>query len=151
MTPPLMPYALPETLAAELETVKAYWSGLLRGSADMPFADDLVLEALPDLAPSLALIEAFTLPERFRFSHIGAGLEAEQSKPLSDKFLDEVDLHFPFDFLRSQATAAVESGAPNYHSQPASADGKHGAYERLILPLWGDGHTSLLLVAIHRR
>lgn len=145
-----LPYAMPETLAADLERVKAYWTGLLRGSAEMPFADDLSLEALPDLAPRLVLIEVFTLPERFRFSHIGADLAAEQPKPLGDKFLDETDLHAPFEFLRSQASAAVESGAPTHHCQPPSSDGFQPAYNRLVLPLWGDGHTNLLLVAVSR-
>jgi len=148
MTAPLLPYALPQTLAADLVRVKDYWSGLLRGSARMPFADDLSLEALPDLAPRLALIEVFTLPERFRFSYIGEDIAASQSKPLADKFLDEIDLPFPFEFLRSQASAAVESGTPTCHSQPANAVGTQPAYNRLVLPLWGDGHTSLLLVAV---
>ncbi len=150
MPAPLTPYALPSTLAADLNRVKAYWLGLLRGSAEMPFADDLSLEALPELAPSLALIEVFILPERFRFAYIGADLAANQPKPLGDKFLDEVDLYSPLEFLRSQASAAVESGAPNCHNQPASADDSLPAYNRLVLPLWGDGHCSLLLVAVSR-
>jgi len=150
MTAHSIPFALPQTLAADLDQVKGHWTGLLRGSAEIPFADDLSLEAMPDLAPSMALIEVFTLPERFRFSHIGAELAAGLPKPLTDKFLDEVTLGFPFEYLRSQVTAAVESSAPNYHSQPTSTDGGKSAYTRLILPLWGDGHTSLLLVAVSR-
>ena len=150
MTAPQTPYAMPPTLAADLNRVKAYWLGLLRGSAEMPFSDDLSLEALPDLAPNLALIEVFILPERCRFSYVGADLAGGQPKPLCNKFLDEVDLQSPFEFLRSQSSAAIESGAPNFHSQPASADGNHPAYKRLVLPLWGDGHCSLLLVAVSR-
>lgn len=148
MTAHPMPFAIPQTLAAELGQVKAYWTGLLRGSADMPFADDLSLEAMPELASSLALVEVFTLPERFRFAHIGVALAAAQAKALGDKFLDEVNLNFPFEFLRAQASAAVESGAPNYHEQPANTDGSKKAYRRLVLPLWADGHTSLLLIAV---
>ena len=150
MTAPVTPYALPQTLAADLDRVKAYWLGLLRGSAEMPFTDDLSLEALPKLAPNLALIEVFTLPERFRFSYIGEDLATSQPKPLTDKFLDEGDLQSPFEFLRSQASAAVESGEPNYYAQTASADSSEPTYSRLILPLWGDGHINLLLVAISR-
>jgi len=149
MTAPILPYALPQTLAPDLVRVKAYWQGLLRGSAEMPFADDLSLEALPELGPRLALIEVFTLPERFRFAHVGTELAAKQPKPITDKFLDEVAPHFPFEFIRSQCSAAVESAAPTCHRQPASTDGGQPAYSRLILPLWGDGHASLLLLALN--
>jgi len=150
MTAPSTPFALPQTLASDLEQVKAYWKGLLRGDAEMPFADDLSLEALPEHAPGLALLEVFTLPERFRFEYIGGDLAADQAKQLGDMFLDDVNLHFPFEYMRAQASAAVESGAPNYYSHAANAGENKPAYERLILPLWGDGHTSLLLVAVSR-
>ncbi|MCJ9430215.1 hypothetical protein [Kordiimonas marina] len=142
------PYELPKKMSPELERVVAYWRSLLRGSAEMPFADDLSLEALPDMAPRLALVEVFTLPERFRLSFIGGELATKQTEPLLGKYLDEVELYFPLEFLRSQASATVESASPTCHAQAASKDGEHAAYSRLMLPMWGDGHISLILVAL---
>jgi len=151
MTAPVKPYALPETLPANLEQVKAYWRSLLRGGAEMPFADDLSLEALPDLSERLALVEVFVLPERFRFAYIGPKLSVEPSTSLGGKFLDEVNPGFPLEFLRSQCSATVESAAPTFYQQAADKDHNASAYSRLIMPLWGDGHISLLLVALDWR
>ncbi len=147
MTTSTLPFALPQTLAAELDRVKGHWHGLLRGSAEIPFADDLSLEDLPGLKPQLALVEVFERPERFRFCYIGEEMAEVQAKSLNGKFLDEIDLPFPFEFIRSQASATVEGGKPTFYETAADSDHDHPAYQRLMLPLWGDGHVSLLLVA----
>jgi len=147
MTTSTLPFALPQTLDAELDRVKDHWHRLLRGSAEMPFADDLSLEDLPGLKPQLALIEVFERPERFRFCYIGEEMTAVQPKALNGKFLDEVELPFPFEYIRAQSSATVESGKASFYEAPADREHDHPAYQRLMLPLWGDGHVSLLLVA----
>jgi len=147
MTEPTTPFALPQTLAANLDRVKAHWSELLRGSAEMPFADDLSLETVQSLGSELALVEVFTLPERFRFSYIDPALTKEQTTELEGKFLDEVNLSFPLEFLRSQSSATVEIARPTFYCHQADQSKNQAAYSRLILPLWGDGHISMLLVA----
>jgi len=133
------PYAVPSRLAPDLARVQAYWQGLLRGGAEMPFADDVNLTDLPDLADRLLLIDVFDRPERFRFNSIGAGL-AEPG--LAGKFLDETLLAWPFAFLRTQCCATVESAAPTFLAQEGPRP-----YARLLLPLWGEGRTGLLLGA----
>lgn len=149
MTTSTTPFTLPPALAADLGQVQTYWHNLLRGSAETPFADDLSLEDLPELKDRIVLIEAFARPERFRIAFIGEKIAASQPKSLNGKFLDEVDLPYPFEFLRSQSSATVESGHPTHFDKATDRQHGHPAYERLVLPLWGDGHISLLLVAFH--
>ena len=129
------PYAAPARLSPDLARVKSYWKGLLRGAATMPFSDDLRLTDLPGLAERLFVIDVFEKPERFRFAVVGAGLA---QAPLAGRFLDEVALVPPLDYLRSQCSAAVEAAAPTFHRNALGCS-------RLVLPMWGEGHVNLLL------
>jgi hypothetical protein len=134
------PFALPARLSPDLTRVHAYWRGLLRGSAQTPFWDDVRLTDLPDLADRLFLVDVFERPERFRFGVVGKDVGGE---PLSGLFLDEAALPRPFAFLRSQCAAAVEAAEPTLMAQ----DDKEG-FARLVLPMWGDGRISMLLGAV---
>ena len=135
------PYGLHARLSPDLTRVLAYWRGLLRGSATMPFWDDAKLSDLPDLAGQLFLVDVFQQPERFRFGAVGAALEADG---MSGLFLDETKLERPFEFLRSQCAAAVETAEPTFFH----AEGAERPYSRLVLPMWGDGRISMLLGAV---
>ena len=132
------PYAVPTRLPPDLARVRAYWEGLLRGAATMPFWDDVKTSDLPDLVGSLFLIGVMGPQERFRFDQVG---EALTSDGLAGKFLDEFEPHRPFEFLRSQCVATVECAAPTYFRDAAAAL----PYGRLLLPLWGGGRISMLL------
>lgn len=132
------PFPVSARLSPDLARVQAYWSGLLRGAATMPFWDDARLTDLPDLADRLFLIDVFDRPERFRFAELGKSFAKAE---LAGKFLDETDLDAPFEFLRAQAAATVEARAPTlFRREP---DGPAAA--RLVLPMWGDGRISMLL------
>ena len=133
------PFAVPSRLSPDLQRVHAYWRGLLRGSAETPFSDDLRLTDLPDLADRLFVVDVFARPERFRLAVVGKGV----GKTLSGCFLDEVKLGVPLDFLAAQCAAAVEAVSPTFHR-----GGGASPYGRLVLPLWGDGHVSMLLGAV---
>jgi len=135
------PYGLPARLSPDLARVLAYWRGLLRGAATMPFWDDAKLSDLPDLADRLFLVDVFPHPERFRFGLVGEALNADEVAGL---FLDEAKLRRPWEFLRSQCAAAAESAEPTFFQ----AKGTEQPYSRLILPMWGDGRISMLLGAV---
>lgn len=132
------PFALPARLSADVARVEAYWRGLLRGAAKMPFWDDARLTDLPDLTPRLFLIDVFQGPERFRFATVGAEIGGTEQE---GRFLDETDPGRPLDLLRAQCSATVESAASTYMRMD---DGER-AYGRLVLPMWGDGRISMLL------
>lgn len=135
------PFAVPRRLSPDLARVQAYWRGLLRGAADMPFWDDVDLSDLGDLQGRLMLIDVFAAPERFRFGAVGRELGAD----LQGRFLDETAPARPLEFLRAQATATVEAATPTWRRDQARSP---GPYARLLLPLWGDGRVSMLLGAV---
>lgn len=135
------PFSVPARLSPDLARVRAYWEGLLRGAATMPFWDDAKLSDLPDLTDRLFLLNVFDRPERFRFDMVGRTLADDG---LSGVFLDEADLDHPFEYLRAQATATVECAAPTLFRHQAERQ----AYARLLLPMWGDGRLSMLLGAV---
>lgn len=138
------PFATPAHLSPDLTRVQAYWRGLLRGEAKIPFWDDAKLTDLPDLSDRLFLIDAFQGPERFRFADVGAAIGGEE---LGGCFLDETDLPWPFEFLRSQSSATIEAGAPTcFRFDDPSPQGR--SYSRLLLPMWGDGHISMMVGAV---
>jgi hypothetical protein len=139
------PYAVPSQLSADLARVLAYWKGLLRGSAAMPFWDDVKPTELPEVSDRLLLIDVFERPARFRLNSIGRALGHES---VVGQFLDEIDSRWPFDFLTSQCSATVEAAAPTYFRLGGDNPPPVGqAYSRLLLPLWGEGHVAMLLGA----
>jgi hypothetical protein len=139
------PYPLPQSLERELAHVHAFWNGLKRHEAEMPFWDDVKISALPDLAGRLMMIEATDKPVRFRiaFGLVGADIRRHSVHDLAGEFLDEIDVAAPLQFLQSQCSATVEGRAPTYYR---NADGT-GSYARLVLPLWGNGRVGMVLVA----
>lgn len=136
------PFAAPKSLSPDLLRVKAYWESLLRGSAEMPFWDDLDLTTLHDLNGRLLLVGVFNKPERFRLDIVGEDLAAAIGEPVAGLFTDEFPASPPFDLLASQCSATVETAAPTY-LESVLADGR--AFRRLLLPLWGDGRLSMVL------
>lgn len=136
---PSLTFTLPTKLAPTFDRVFAYWRDLKRADNNMPFWDDVKLSALGEAADHALLIDAFSLPERFRFNTLGKALAGEGRQSLNGRFLDEVQLTRPFAFLRAQSTATVELRGPTFFSDTR--------YARILLPMWGDGHISMLLGA----
>jgi hypothetical protein len=135
------PFAIAGRLSPDLTRVRAYWEGLLRGEAKMPFADDLKPTDLPDLGDRLFLVEVFDRPTRFRVGFVGRDLAMDDA---AGRFLDEARFGHPFDFLAAQCEATVESAQPTYFRDEDGAK----AWARLLLPFWGEGRVSLLLGAV---
>lgn len=139
------PFAPTRHHSPDLDRVEAYWRGLLRGSAEIPFWDDFNPMELPDLANRLFLIGVYPKPERYRFDQVGADLRGSGHHDLEGLFADETPPVTPFEFLIPQCAATTEASAPTlYRHEP---DGGR-SYRRLILPMWGDGRLSMLLGAI---
>ncbi len=93
------------------------------------------------------MIDTLDKPMRFRFSFgvVGAEVKRAYGGDLDGRFLDEIEVRPPLQFLLSQCSATVESRRPTYYRQPRSGGSAaaHG-YSRLMLPLWGDGGIGLL-------
>jgi len=135
-----------------LARVQAFWEGLKRRQATIPFWDDVHLSALAGLADKVTMLEASDPPVRFRFALrlTGKDVKREYGGVLDTKFLDEMKPQHPLEFLLSQCTATIESGAPTYYRHVGAAvRGQRSPqnYSRLVLPLWGEGHIGMLLAA----
>ena len=146
------PFAPPRKLEQDLARALTYWEGLKRRDAEIPFWDDVNLSALPELSDKLAMIEASDKPVRFRFGFgvVGAEIKQEYGADPAGKFLDEIEVRHPLQFLISQCSATVEGRALTYYQYSEADSGGSRAkpgYSRLVLPLWGDGRIGMLLVA----
>ncbi len=141
----MQPYSVPRSLPPGLDRVRAYWRGLIRRAAPMPFWDDLSPSDMGDILDITFTLEVFDKPERFRFAFVGEGLEAGGVGELEGTFLGEGPHSAPFDFLHSQASATVEARRPTLHRSTGP-----NRYARLLLPMWGDGRVGLLLGVVDR-
>lgn len=146
------PYAPPRTLERDLARVRSFWEGLKRREAKIPFWDDVNMSAPLELSGKLIMIEASEKPVRFRcgFGVIGKEIKRRYAGDLGGRFLDEIDVRHPLQFLLSQCSATVESGEPTYYRHGvASGRGSRArkGYSRLVLPLWGGGRIGMLLGA----
>jgi hypothetical protein len=142
---------MPASAEPELMLVRNYWETLKRAANDMPFWDDFKPTALPESAATIMLIEVFYKPVRLRFgSIVGAEIEKHYGKQVGGMFSDEIEARSPFEFLNSQASAAIEGHQPTYY-QHAGKQSQRGqpssAYSRLLLPMWGEGQVGMLLGA----
>ncbi len=141
----MQPYSAPRSLPPGLDRARGYWRSLIRKAAPMPFWDDLTPSDMGDILDDAFTLEVFDKPERFRFALVGEGLEAGGVGELEGTFLGEGRLSSPFEFLLSQASATVEAGQPTLYRSTGPK-----RYARLLLPMWGDGRTGLLLGVIDR-
>jgi len=144
-------YPLPGEIEPDLGRVQAYWVGLKRGANDIPFWDDVKFSLESRLGRDSMLIGVFENPLRFRFDLVGADLIEWYGETTGNRFVDEIELHAPFNELISQCRASVEGGVPTYYRQTAAGRGgaEHpGGYARLLLPLWGNGRIEMLLGAV---
>lgn len=147
MTQATAPFAISGPLPTRLDAVFRYWQGLLRGSAEVPFWDDVSMPAVEALCDQVFLVEVFARPERFRLSAADAPLTPAERDAVLGRFIDDVALPDAFALLRAQSSAAVECMRPTlYIHEPKSAEGRR--YQRLLLPLWGEGEVRMLLGAV---
>lgn len=102
MKRPVVPFAMPRTIAPDLARVRAYWEGLKRGGNNMPFWDDVKTSSLPDLSDRLLLVDVFEKPQRFRLNFVGQQLIDRYGESITGNFVDEMELKHPLQYLASQ-------------------------------------------------
>jgi len=141
----VVPFAVTKSLEPGLARVLDHWDALKRGANDIPFADDMKICSVPALAGELMLLHVYAKPERFRIDYLAEDIVGDGRGAAPGRFIDEITLGGPFDYLRAQASATVERGAPSLYRH----DGEE-PYARLLLPLWADGHIAMLLGAVER-
>lgn len=139
------PFPLPASLPARLAELLSYWEALRRGDNAMPFADDVKLGAVPELADRALLLDVFVHPYRFRLSHMGPAIARATGSSVGT-FADEIEPRAPLNYLLAQCSTTVEAQAPTFYGRTATQVSHR--YARLLLPLWADGHVATLLGAV---
>ena len=94
--------------------VLRYWSNLKRGDNEIPFSDDLDPTQLAQWSEQLFLVEVFDMPQRFRFNAVGQLTKQLFGLNIVGKFLADLDVRTPLEFMSAQASATIEAGAPTY-------------------------------------
>ena len=137
------PFAMPDSVGAQFAALRGYWNLLKRGKADIPFTDDISFAALDKMAADVALVHVFKNPQRFRFDMTGPNVARVYGEKLENRFADEVSSRAPLDYFVAQCATTVESAAPTLYDHPYIGGGAE--YQRLMLPLWGDGRVNAIL------
>jgi len=140
----ISPFPVPAKLPSGLTEVRNYWQRLKRRQNSMPFWDDVNLSSLPKLADQLMLVDVFQDPQRFRFNSVGQRIRKRYGGDLVHKFVDEIDAKAPLDYFTSQSSATIEGEVPTYYRSTRRGAG----YQRLLLPMWGNGRIEMMLGAV---
>ena len=136
------PFAVDGPLAPPLARLLAYWEGLKRGQAEIPFWDDLSEVKIEASGAETFILDVFSQPERFRFNDLEVAPPAVERDKLLGLFLDDVVLPEVFALLRAQASAATELMRPTLY--------RAGGLQRLLLPAWGEGQVRMLVGGLAR-
>lgn len=130
-----------EISSPALRDLYLYWLEKWQG-ARMPARADIEPLEIPTLLPVVYLVDIEGDPRRFRFRLIGTRIVAWFGRDLTGGYLS--------DQLVARYAEVADSGRPAYDALYApSKEGRHGFYQRLLLPLAGeDGGTAMLLGGI---
>jgi hypothetical protein len=139
------PFALPASLSTRLAAIHGHWKMLKRGNATIPFTDDFRPSLLGGLGENAALIACLEHPQQFCFTTAGKNVSRCYGGDLEGMFAGELSSRTPLHLFRSQCSATVDQAEPNFYRHPAEAG--HGGYERMLLPMWGDGRVNAILAA----
>jgi len=140
-------FSVPGELDETLTQVLTYWNGLKRGNAEVPFADDVKLGDIWKLSNKIALVHVLA-SGRLRFDVAGRQLVRSYGSDLAGRIADELPVRPPLDDFLSQCRATIDARAPSFYRHEPAVDG-HGAYGRILLPLWADGRIAALLGAVN--
>jgi hypothetical protein len=134
----------------ELRTLYAYWIAK-RGYRRMPRRADIDPIDIPNLLPSVFLVDVGGPPLRFRYRLIGTAICGRWGGDATGKYLDKVDVDGDLDTMLRQYTAVVETGTPRFDvAEFMTESGRYLHYRRLLLPLSEDDLTpNMLLGAQH--
>ena len=83
---------------------------------------------------------------------LGVQIKGRNGQDAVGKFLDEIEVHAPLQYLSSQSSATIESRAPTHYRHGGGRQREHifplDGYARIVLPLWGNGRIAMLLGAV---
>lgn len=131
----------------ELKQLYAYWLAE-KGARPAPARADIDPLEIAPLLPYVTLIDVERTPLRFRYRLVGTEIVNSVGEDFTGRYLDTLARLPHRDTLAAELARVVDSTEPalslwNY----VRGDGRHVRYERLVLPLMGDGVTVDMLLS----
>ena len=136
---------MPVITTPQLRSLAELWSSK-RKSDGLPARADFSDDDLRPWFGNLLMVDVVGGPHKFRFRLMGTSLVDAASRELTGKFFDEADISgYDPDVLEDYAEV-VKVRAPlcktrHYSPAPGTFMDHWRIYERLLLPLSGDGAT----------
>ncbi|MEX2629759.1 MAG: PAS domain-containing protein [Tistlia sp.] len=116
-----------------------YWRRQ-RGGRRWPRRADIDPIDIPALLPGIILLDLVGAPPRFRKRLVGSAIVEKEGGDTTGRWLDEcVNPSIREEVLRQHREAAEAPEGNCYRVAFTGADGKLYSYQRLLLPLSGDG------------
>lgn len=140
-----------EIRSERLRQVYAYWrSKIVDGR--LPSRASIDPLDIPSLLPFVFLVDVESNPRRFRFRLVGTQVCLWAGRDVTGMYADDPAYGPRGPDISRQYAEVVERRAVLYSERPAARpDRDHMFYDRLVLPLAGDGRTiDLLLCALDK-
>lgn len=116
-----------------------YWRHR-RGDGRWPGRADLDPVDIPDLLPDVVLLDVVGEPPRFRKRLVGSAIVAREGRDSTGDWLEEtINPAVRQEVLRQHVEAAGEPEGNCYRVEFLGVDRRLYSYQRLLLPLSGDG------------
>jgi hypothetical protein len=130
----------------ELKRLHAYWLEK-KGAQPAPARADIDPLEIAPLLPYVTLIDVERAPLRFRYRLVGTEIVRNVGE-FTGSYLDALTSLPHRDVMAAEFARVVESAAPALSLwEYTRDDGRHVRYERLVLPLMGDGATVDMLLS----
>ncbi|HUL05736.1 MAG TPA: PAS domain-containing protein [Candidatus Acidoferrum sp.] len=130
----------------KLHDLYEYWDAKRRGRA-MPSRADLDPVEIPDLLANLILVDVSGSPPQFRIRLAGTDIVTRYGAELTGKRLDDIDLGSDLAQIKEQYEETALKVVPTYCRHfIETRKRKLLRYERLLMPLSGDGSTVNMLL-----
>jgi len=137
----------PKIAHEPLQRLLDYWNDK-RAGRKAPARADIDPADIPALLPWIGLGEIVEDPPRVRARLLGSEVESLYGVTFHGQYLDQEDMNdHRVEILKEYATAIRTMEPVVGQWEFTKHDGRHIAYERIILPLSSDGETVDMLLA----
>jgi hypothetical protein len=137
-------FEIPEEVPPSPRHIYDIWASQKLMRTDMPLEEDFDLVLLRDYADRIFVADVADSPPALRIESARWRVVALYCTPLAGHQIENISEHPPLDDLWAQCMAAVRDCRPVFYRHHTAA----AAYDRIILPLWGERRVEKLVGAI---
>lgn len=149
------PEPWPEGASPLIAKALSYWRGK-RGDRAVPARRDIDPIEIPGLLPHVMLVDVEGDPPRLRYRLIGTAIVAFRDgivpRDATGHYVDETTHQYGTQLVVAQFLECVATREPVFRSGEFAPDATHtGTWQRLALPLSGDGSRIDMLLVVFVR